>query len=149
MLFRRSAGLGAATWAIVIMALVIAAGVTYYALMPTDGTTTPTTTGGPIQTVQIRIPEGVAADQSLTFQPGTVTVVIGVNNTIQWKNFDSVSHTVASTSVPAGAQHFGSASNLIGPGQLFTLTLTVPGTYEYHCTIHPSHMVGTIIVKEG
>jgi plastocyanin len=149
LLFHRSSGLGTSAWAIIIMALVIAAGVTYYALSPTGGTGTGPTTGGAVQTVQIRMPQGVAEDQSLNFQPSAVTVVVGVNNTIQWKNFDSVSHTVASTSVPSGAQAFGSTSNLVGPGQEFTITLTVPGTYHYHCTIHPSHMVGTIIVKEG
>jgi plastocyanin len=134
------------TVAVVILVLVVlvVVGIAYYIAAPlgAGGTTTQST-----QIVQVRIPEG-AWNSSLSFTPATVTVVIGVNNTIQWKNFDTVAHTITSTSVPKGAQPFGSASNLVGPGQLFTITLDVPGTYQYACAIHP-HMTGTIIVKEG
>ena len=139
-------GRGVSTAAIVLLVVVVAAAfvIAIYALAP-FGTSQTT---GAIQTVLIRIPNGAGANDSITFTPQTVTVVVDVNNTIQWKNFDTVSHTVTSTSVPKGATSFGSTSNLVGPGQLYTITLNVPGVYEYHCAIH-SHMVGTIIVKSG
>ncbi len=101
-----------------------------------------------IQTVNVIMPAGVSANQSLSFEPKTITVVIGVNNTIKWTNDDSTAHTVVSTSVPSGAQSFGSSSALIQPGGTFTVTLTVAGTYQYHCSIHPSNMMGTIVVKQ-
>jgi len=38
-------------------------------------------------------------------------------------------------------------SGILNQGQTFTLTLTVPGTYRFYCTIHPTWMRGTIVVK--
>ncbi len=140
-----SRGISVAALALLVAVVAVAVSIAYLAIVPPGGNTTPTVT---IQTVEIRIPDGAAGNASLSFEPRVVTVVIGVNNTVQWRNFDSVAHTVTSTSVPTGAQAFGSASNLVEPGQEFTITFTVPGTYQYHCVIHP-HMEGTIVVKEG
>jgi len=96
--------------------------------------------------VDVSIPKGTGASSSsgLNFSPDSVTVVIGVNNTVMWTNDDVVLHTVTSSSVPAGAQSFNDAS--LGPGSTFIVTFTVPGTYQYHCSIH-SWMRGTIVVK--
>ena len=91
----------------------------------------------------IIMPNG-AANSQLNFSPPKVTVVIGVNNTVQWTNDDSTDHTVKSESVPSGAQPF--ASSVLANGQTFSVTLTVPGTYTYECTLHPLWMQGTIIV---
>lgn len=76
------------------------------------------------------------------FTPKTITVVIGVNNTVVWTNDDpnGAVHTV--TSNAAGL--FDSGQML--PGDTFTCTFTAAGTYDYHCTYHPL-MIGTIIVK--
>ncbi len=93
----------------------------------------------------VNMPSGVGSVQSLNFNPSTITVVVGVNNTIKWVNQDSTAHTVTSTSVPGGANSFDSGT--INPGLTYALTLTVPGTYQYHCTIHPAWMIATIIVK--
>ena len=95
---------------------------------------------------QVTIPNGTGATQSLSFDPKTITVVIGVNNTVEWTNDDTVVHTVTSVSVPTGAQSFNEGS--LSPGATFSVTLTMPGTYTYHCSIH-SWMTGTIIVKSG
>lgn len=80
------------------------------------------------------------------FSPNTAIVIVGKNNTVFWANNDAADHTVASTTVPAGAQTFG--SGLISPGGTFQVTLTVPGTYIYHCTLH-NWMWGKIIVLAG
>ncbi len=90
------------------------------------------------------IPNGIATNQSLDFTPSTVRVVVGVNNTITWLNQDTKSqHTVVSQSVPGGAQSF---SAVIGSGQTFNTTLSIPGTYRYYCMWHPGWMKATIIV---
>jgi plastocyanin len=81
------------------------------------------------------------------FRPDKITVVIGVNNTVTWTNNDASAHTVTSTSVPARVPTFN--SGIMAKGGNFTLTLTVPGTYEYICSLHPTWMKGTIIVKSS
>ncbi len=93
---------------------------------------------------RIAIPAGTGSDNGLNFSPATITVVVGVNNTITWTNNDSTVHTVTSTTVPEGVQPFNDAN--LGPGQSYSITLTVPGTYQYQCSIH-SWMKATIIVK--
>ncbi len=129
------------TIAIVVVVLVLAgAAGLYYVLNNTK-----TSTGS--VTVMVVMPNGVGTNQSLNFHPSTITVVIGVNNTIKWVNQDSVVHTATSTSVPPGASMFDSGS--LASGSSFSVTLTTPGTYQFHCTVHPSYMIGTIIVKSG
>jgi plastocyanin len=100
-------------------------------------------------TVVVNIPIGTGAGQSAApgYAPDNVTVVIGVNNTVVWTNGDTANggtdHTVTSVSVPGGASPFD--SGIMAEGANFTQTFTVPGTYEYHCTIH-SWMTGTVVV---
>ena len=90
---------------------------------------------------------GVGSDQSLNFQPAKLKVVVGVNNTIEWTNQDSVPHDVVSSSVPAGAQSFKSTT--MSEGMTFTVTLTVPGTYKYFCEFHPNWMLAEITVVQA
>ena len=72
------------------------------------------------------------------FHPATITVVIGVNNTVTWTNNQAVSHTVTSdTSL------FGSGT--LAQGDTYTHTFNQTGTYGYHCSIH-TFMTGTVIV---
>ncbi len=84
---------------------------------------------------------------SVGFSPADITVIVGVNNTIQWTNQDSVAHTVYSSSVPAGAPPFH--SGVLSNGDTFRVTLNVTGTYDYYCSIHPTTMKGTIVVKSS
>jgi plastocyanin len=104
------------------------------------------TSSGPPKSVglTINIPPGVGANQSETFEPATVTVVVGVNNTILWTQNDISPHTVTSLQVPGGVGTFDSGP--LNKGQEFSVTLTVPGTYLYLCSYH-SWMKGTIVVK--
>jgi plastocyanin len=73
------------------------------------------------------------------FTPPTVTVVIGVNNTVVWTNDDSVPHTVT-------ADDGSFSSGNLNPGDSYSFTFTTPGTYTYHCSYH-SWMKGTVVVK--
>jgi plastocyanin len=89
----------------------------------------------------VTILKGAATDvKSLGYSPATITVVVGVNNTVVWTNNDSVFHTVTATD---GSFNSGT----IFSGQTWSHTFTQPGTYNYYfCQYHP-WMKGTVIVK--
>ena len=78
------------------------------------------------------------AIQNFAFSPQTLTVAPGT--TVVWTNKDNVSHTVTSDT---GAW---TDSGDVATGKTFSLTLTKPGTYPYHCAIHPT-MTATLIVS--
>ena len=96
---------------------------------------------------KVSIPTGASSPNAAPgYAPDKITVIIGVNNTVAWTNNDSVDHTVTSVSVPTGATSFD--SGIMAAGATFTQTFTVPGTYQYHCSLH-SWMTGTVTVKSG
>ena len=109
--------------------------------LPTPGMTT---TGGQTSVV-VNIPSGVGSNQTLDYEPVNTKVVVGLNNTIRWIQRDPIPHTVTSTSVPNGANTFDSGN--MNKGDSFSVTLNVPGTYEYYCTYHPGWMRGSITVS--
>ncbi len=73
--------------------------------------------------------------QNFSFSPATVTIAAG--GQVTWTNRDSANHTVTGS---------GWESELFGKDGTFTKKFDEPGTYFYHCAIHPS-MTGTVIVK--
>ena len=91
---------------------------------------------------QVSIQQGSATNATSTYySPPTLTVVIGINNTVTWVNNDIAPHTVTSTQ--------GSFdSGIMNPGESWTHTFTTVGTFTYRCTLHP-WMTGTIIIKSG
>jgi len=115
--------------ALIAVAALIAAGFLFYG----NQTSTP-----PSEVVVI-IAKGASENASLGFEPSDVTVVIGVNNTVVWKNEDSDWHTASSDS-----PEFDSGT--IPPGGIFKHTFLRSGTYPYHCDPHP-WMTGVVIVK--
>ncbi len=91
--------------------------------------------------VSISIVNGAFNPSSSThFVPATVTLVIGQNNTVTWTNNDYTIHTVTSNS-----NLFN--SGLLNHGNSFTFTFMTPGTFPYHCSVHP-FMTGTIVVVQ-
>jgi len=72
------------------------------------------------------------------FSPSPLTIKAGT--TVTWTNSDAVTHTV--TSDDGTTFSSGNITN----GQTFTFTFSTPGTYTYHCAIHPS-MIGTVVVS--
>jgi plastocyanin len=70
------------------------------------------------------------------FAPATLHVPAG--GSVAWTNNDAVTHTVTPD---AG----GIDAHELAPGAAFTQTFTSPGTYGYHCAIHP-FMKGSIVV---
>jgi YVTN family beta-propeller protein len=71
------------------------------------------------------------------FAPATITVKPG--EAITFTNNDPIAHTSTGA---GGAWDSGD----IAPGGSFTLTLQQPGTYAYHCDIHP-FMQATVVVQ--
>jgi plastocyanin len=70
------------------------------------------------------------------FSPQTITVRAGTR--VFWMNQDMVDHTVTSDVA-------GIFDNQLIAGGTTSITFSVPGTYNYHCTPHP-FMTGTVIV---
>ena len=71
------------------------------------------------------------------FKPAEIKA--GVLDIVNWENNDSDDHSVV-----ADDGSFGSKS--LAKGQHFEKVFSQPGTYAYHCGIHPS-MKGKIIVE--
>ncbi len=91
-------------------------------------------------TTKISIVLGAGTNTSSRgYSPDSITVVIGVNNTIKWTNDDTSPHTVTAND---GSFYSGNMAS----GETFTYTFSKPGVYQYHCTYHP-WMIGTVTVK--
>ena len=88
-------------------------------------------------------PSGYASGQTTTFgyAPDTITLVMGVNNTVTFTNHDTATHTVT-----ANDGSFDSGD--IHAGQSWTHKFSAVGTYAFHCTYH-SWMQGTVRVVSG
>jgi plastocyanin len=72
--------------------------------------------------------------QGNAFSPAEITIKQG--ESVTWVNKDSVGHTVVGTTF---------TSTLLDTGQSFTQVFASAGTFEYHCSVHPS-MIGKVIV---
>ena len=72
-----------------------------------------------------------------SFQPSSLEVPVGTK--VEWHNQDGMQHTV--TSDMQGLFDSGA----LNPGKKFDFTFNTPGSYSYHCNIHPG-MQGTITV---
>ena len=77
-----------------------------------------------------------AAIKGFSFQPDVLKVKVGAK--VTWTNDDTVPHTVT-----ADTNSFDSGN--LQPAGSFSFTFTRPGTYAYHCSIHPS-MHGSVVV---
>src|SRR5215212_4971559 len=77
--------------------------------------------------------------KNFAFDPSNTTVSPGT--TVTWVNNDQTAHTMTATN-PAGV--FGSGT--LQPGQSYSFKFDKPGTYTYHCEIHPD-MTGTVTVS--
>jgi len=75
---------------------------------------------------------------NFSFNPQVTSISAG--DTVTWTNNDSTPHTVTSD---AGTEL---ASTTIQPGQTYSHTFNTPGSYPYHCSIHPS-MTASIAVQ--
>ena len=90
----------------------------------------PAPAGPPVQADAVTI---------LNFAFGPQVISVKAGTTVHWTNHDTEAHTVTSNT---GA--FGSV--VLQPGAGYSFTFNKPGTYHYHCTIHP-FMTGTVMVS--
>jgi len=74
---------------------------------------------------------------NFTFGPEKLTVKAGT--TVTWTNEDDIPHMVASATKAF-------KSKALDTDDSFSFTFTMPGTYEYFCSLHP-RMTGTIVVE--
>jgi len=98
------------------------------------GPSGPPVAGGPTTAL---IPSGAYTGAQPSFAPPTLTVTAGT--TVTFGNNDSTTHT---TVADGGQWNSGN----LEPGRTFTVKLDTPGTYSYHCVIHP-FMTGKIVVQ--
>lgn len=91
--------------------------------------------------------------QDFSFTPETLTVTAGAR--VTWTNAGPSTHTVTSDggtfnsgalAAPNGGNGYGGAT----AGGVFQFTFSTPGTYPYHCSIHPPAsypaFIGTVVV---
>ena len=96
------------------------------ASVPTPAT--PTSAAGPAAVAgAINIVGFSFGDRSISVKVGPVSIT----------NQDGDAHTVTADD--------GSFSESVGPKQTATLTVAKPGTFKFHCNIHPA-MTGTLVV---
>jgi plastocyanin len=95
--------------------------------------------------MEIVIPNGIGVNSSIKYEPPTLTLVVGVNNTVVWNDQDTTAvHNVISVSVPPGGTMWD-FENMSG-GNSYCVTLDAPGTYTYEIFLNYIEE-GTIIVK--
>jgi plastocyanin len=101
----------------------------------------------------IDITVGASLKTTTAFSPPQKNLSLGgaASVAVRWINEDisgndyqtgsAVTHQIASTDNPAAF----TMSQPLGGNATYTINLSAPGTYNYHCNIHPN-MVGTITV---
>ena len=81
--------------------------------------------------------DGAVTIQGFAFDPEDVTVAAGT--TVTWTNEDSATHTAT-----GDEDEFDTES--IGNGESGEFTFEEPGTFAYHCDIHPN-MTASVVVE--
>jgi plastocyanin len=78
------------------------------------------------------------------FNPSSISVP--VNTTVKWTNNDATMtlHTVTGTTVPVNGA-FDSGQMSFGNSVCFKFTSA--GTFNYHCSNHPTTMIGVVTVQ--
>ena len=89
-----------------------------------------TAAAGAAATVKVSI-------KNFAFSPEPVTAKVG--DVIGWTNNDSISHT-------ATLDDGSCTTDTIAAGTTLALVFSAPGTYPYHCSIHPTQMMGKITI---
>ncbi len=86
--------------------------------------------------------DGAVTIKTFAFHPDPVRVKAGT--TVSWTNEDEILHKVTSGERDEADGTFD--KQLDGPGSVAKHTFDTPGTYAYHCSIHPG-MDGVVEVS--
>ncbi|MDE1925124.1 MAG: cupredoxin family copper-binding protein [Patescibacteria group bacterium] len=111
---------------------------------PTTNTTYGTQTPSAPQNSNASVPTPASSQpmsvaiSNFAFSPNQISVKAGTK--VTWTNNDSVAHTVTSNT---GAFDSGT----LNPGSAYSFTFSTPGTFSYHCRIHPN-MTATVVVTQ-
>lgn len=146
--------------AVLIIIAVTSVGYYQFVVCKTNSCSTSTSTSSaaagctPPSCITIAIDPGAATLTTTAFSPDVATLVVGVNNTFQVLNNDSQSggvfHSLTADTCAQTGQPCPFDTGVIGFGVTKgPFTITKPGTYAYYCVVHPTTMVGKIIVVAG
>lgn len=73
------------------------------------------------------------------------TIHISTGQTVVWLERDDSKHTVTpEINAPAG---WKGGSSILSRGQSYVHRFMKPGTFRYHCMVHPN-MFGTVVVTK-
>jgi plastocyanin len=148
-------GRGATAFAVILSTLALAAmlilaGCGATSTGPTLGAESPTATTAPTTAATTPTPSGPQAQVSITgggigynvtafaFSPKQLSVKAGT--TVVWSNDSGTTHNITSD-----AGDPATFTLPVDDGNTVSFTFTKPGTYPYHCSIHPT-MKATIVV---
>ncbi len=98
----------------------------------TPAESSPSTTNSSVGPVSVSI-------ANFAFSPAQISVKTGTK--VTWTNEDSALHTITSDT----GTILNSAT--LSQGDSFSFTFTTPGTYSYHCSIHPM-MKAVVVVTQ-
>jgi plastocyanin len=115
----------------------------------TDGSDTPTAAADATNTPESEDPGGPiqVTAQEFAFNPTRIEITAGEEVTVEMTNRDEgVTHSfhVIAGSVDEATATFTPAD---GP-QTLTFTIEAAGTYEFICDVHPTTMIGALVVTE-
>lgn len=91
--------------------------------------TPPPSFGAPVASTSVSI-------KSFAFSPQVISVKGGTE--VTWTNQDADAHTVTFDADGSGSPAFQN-------GETFKRSFTAPGTFKYHCSLHP-YMQGEVVV---
>lgn len=117
-----------------------------------DSTNPPADRPPPPANTSVTIVTGASGRGNQAFSPNPFTVTLPTSGTvtIQWFNNDFSDQ--GDYTQPSGVTHTVTSDNAafnsgnVQPNTSFAFTFAAPGTYAYHCSIHPS-MVGIVVVQ--
>ena len=118
--------------AIIVVVILVVVGVGIYILTRPAATTN---NGIPVSIFDGKPTCSPGTPANCGFTPSTLTVKMGVNNTVTWTNNGGQAHTVNSNQTANGSLPSFS-SNGINANAQYTFTFPQAGTYHYYCAYH-------------
>ena len=91
--------------------------------------------------------ESPVAIKNFAYAPANRQVNAG--DTVTWTNDEAMVPHDVRTRIPGRPEPvLPFESPLLTPGESFSFTFSVPGVYQYYCSLHPA-MLGTVTVVAG
>jgi plastocyanin len=118
--------------AIIIVVILVVVGVGIYILTRAPP---PANNGTPVSIFDGNPTCSPVTPPNCGFNPSTLTLKMGVNNTVTWTNKGGQAHTVTSNSTTNGSLPSFN-SNGINSNAQYTFTFPQAGTYHYYCAYH-------------